>query len=437
MIRAKFMNDKNFRLKTLSILLISLLAFVALWSPYIAPTWSLFLGVNTASACSNCETTYHNVTVNAAGEEILLQIEPMLLNLPQTECSFCGQKQTSCSSCTQDQGCSSANVSPNVNYTVLEQSENRTVVFITLEFNGTTYEATTVTDLIWSHEELVDGVNRTAKLGSLEITMGEMTFQFYRLIFTVQHAEYNLTLYTLLMSLNNEIYNGSITFLNYTPAGKSGLVSLEFVNFDSSVTLSQQCHALGKVAKEVGKLYEKNAAFAVLAERYNTIDVEAKRLAVLVEQQLQGYDKVILKSKAIMMDPSNAIVMDGYPPCTNDSYCQTYLQDPYACCQGYGCDFCDPCDTDDWCQILYNENWTCIGGFCRGPYYPPPSYSWECLECLINCGLNIPACAFVCYDALGICVLAPPLCPLAAAMCIICVIASGACFVLCGTPCGW
>jgi len=46
--------------------------------------------------------------------------------------------------------------------------------------------------------------------------------------------------------------------MNYAPAGKSGLTSLESVEFNSSVTLSQQYAILGKVAKEMGKIYEKS-----------------------------------------------------------------------------------------------------------------------------------------------------------------------------------
>jgi hypothetical protein len=44
---------------------------------------------------------------------------------------------------------------------------------------------------------------------------------------------------------------------------------LEFVEFNSSVTVSQQYRVLGKVAKEVGKVYEKSEdeSLARLAER--------------------------------------------------------------------------------------------------------------------------------------------------------------------------
>ena len=62
------------------------------------------------------------------------------------------------------------------------------------------------------------------------------------------------------------------------PAGKSELVSLELVEFNSSVTLSQQYTVLGKVAKEVGKVYEKSGdeTLAQLAQGYYIMEEEAK-----------------------------------------------------------------------------------------------------------------------------------------------------------------
>ncbi len=117
--------------------------------------------------------------------------------------------------------------------------------------------------------------------------------------------EYNLTLYTSLKPLNSETYNSSFTVMNYAPADKSGLTSLEFVEFNSSVTLSQQYAILGKVAKEVGKVYEKsgNETLAQLAKGYYIMEEESKGLSKLVEKQLQEYDLQILQSSAVLIDP--------------------------------------------------------------------------------------------------------------------------------------
>jgi len=86
--------------------------------------------------------------------------------------------------------------------------------------------------------------------------------------------------------------------MNYAPAGKSVLTSLEFVEFNSFVKLSKQYTILGKAAKEVGKVYEKSGdeTLKQLAQGYQVIKKEAKGLSKLVEKQLKEYDGEILKA---------------------------------------------------------------------------------------------------------------------------------------------
>ena len=242
-------------------------------------------------------TTYHYVTANVLEEEILLQIEPLLLY--QTGCTSC-----SCQSCVQNQTCPNNNASSNITVITLEQDENHIVTLVTYEVNGTTYEITVAQTLLWSYNETADEVNRTANFILTEITAEDTSLQFYSLSYIVQHEEYNLTVYTNLVPLDSEIYNSSFTIVNYAPADKSELISLEIVEFNSSVTLWQQYAILGKVAKEVGKVYEKsgNETLALLAQGYYIMEEESKHLAKLVEKQLQKYDKEILQTSAMLID---------------------------------------------------------------------------------------------------------------------------------------
>lgn len=113
-----------------------------------------------------------------------------------------------------------------------------------------------------------------------------------------------MTVYTRLEPLNPGIFETSFTEMNYMPTGKSEFVSMEFVEINSSVTLSQLYAVLGKVAKEIGKVYEDSGdeTLAQLAQNYYTMKEEAKYLSKLVEKQLPEYDREILESKAILMD---------------------------------------------------------------------------------------------------------------------------------------
>ncbi|MGQ9691670.1 MAG: hypothetical protein ACUVQY_10530 [Thermoproteota archaeon] len=158
--------------------------------------------------------------------------------------------------------------------------------------------------MLWGYNVTSDEANRTAKFISTEITAEGIPLQFYSLSYIVQHIEYNLTLYTTLTPLDSETYNSSFTIMNYAPAGKSEITSLELVEFNLSVTLSQQYAVLGKVAKELGKVYKKSGdeTLAQFAEGYYIIEKEAKGLSKLVKKQLQEYDKEILRSSAILMN---------------------------------------------------------------------------------------------------------------------------------------
>jgi rhodanese-related sulfurtransferase len=248
-------------------------------------------------------TTFHHVTVNVVEEEVLLQIEPLLLF------------QTDCVSCAENQTCDGGFELLNITSTVLEQEENYTLTLVTCEVNGTTYEATIVKTLLWSYNMSTYLANRTASFTSMEITVEDVSMQFYSLSYIVQHVRYNLTLYTTLTPLNSETYNSSFTIMNYAPAGKSEVVSLEFVEFNSSVTLSQHYATLGKVAEEMGKIYLTSWKLPdhwKLAFGYFTMWLETEYFSQLVEKQLQKYDLQILQGSAVLMDgPLGPPLLDG------------------------------------------------------------------------------------------------------------------------------
>ena len=309
----------------------------------------------TCSACSCCQPwaaeTSHYVTVNVVDGEILLQIEPLIL--PEMGCG-----------CSQNQGCPTTIMPTNMQITVLQQDETYSVILLTYEVDGTTFEVTVTTTLLWSYNELTDQANKTARFISTEIVTQDGSWQFYSLGYAVQHVEYRLVLFTRLISLTTETYGSSFTMMNYAPANKTNL-SLEFVEFNSSVKLSQQYAILGKVAKEIGKLYEKSGdpTLAKLAEGYYTMSAEGKYLSKLVENHLRIYNREILQSRAILMDAR--------------------------------------CSSDFDCQMMYGSEYCCIGGYCEVcPPAPPPGGGggvpiecfWECFSCLVETGILISTC---------------------------------------------
>ena len=187
-------------------------------------------------------STFHYVTVDLRYRRPIISITPW--NPPTIECA----------SCADQSQCSSIEL-PNVEVTLLAQDETRTVFLVRYEVDGSTFEIEVVRTLLWSYTELTDELNRTASFISTEITAeGNTYMQSYSLNYLVQHDEYNLTLTTDLAPLTSDTYNQSLTVIDYTPTDKL-VESMEFVEFYSPVTLSEQYAVLGKVAKEVGKIY--------------------------------------------------------------------------------------------------------------------------------------------------------------------------------------
>ncbi|MFW9804764.1 MAG: rhodanese-like domain-containing protein [Candidatus Thorarchaeota archaeon] len=271
-------------------------------------------------------TTYHHATVNIVDEEILLQIEPLLLYQPDS------------APCTQDQTCSNQPTDgqpTNVQSTVVEQDESHTVVRVTYEVNDIMYEITVTNTILWSYSELTDEINRTAGFTLTEVSSEDTSTQVYGFSYVIKHAEYTLTLYTNLVPLNAEFYNSSFTTLSYLPAGNSEVTSLESVEFKSSVTLSQQYAILGKVAKVIGKVYEKSGdeTLAQLANGYYTIKEEAKQASKLVEKQLAEYNLQILQSGARIMD-ADTCNPSQMPDC------------------GWYCNACCLCTVWDWLCVI-------------------------------------------------------------------------------------
>lgn len=236
-------------------------------------------------------TTYHNVTVDTMGRRgIRVDIEPLMPEI--------------CVSCGGSQGCPNINETIDIQKTVLEQGEDYTVTLVTYEVDGTTVEFIKNETLLWVYEKSTEKSNTTAQFTSTEVLMEDETMQYYSLNYLVQHKKYNVTLYTSLTPLDSETYNNSFTVVNYAPFGQSDVFSLEQVNFNSSVTLSQLYDSLSIVAKKVGNVYQESAdeTLQQLANRYHKMGQEIEHLSKMVKKDLPEYNKNIVNNVAFLID---------------------------------------------------------------------------------------------------------------------------------------
>ena len=248
-------------------------------------------------------TSNHHVTVDFAdrNNEIMIDIEPSLLN--KASCASCqDQSQTSLGSNTP---------SIEVTKTVIEESDNHTLLLISEEVDGTVIEYTINRTLIWRYTEAKQKFNRTITFTSIIDTREDESTQIFRLYDTVQHKDYNLTLFTILSPLDSETYNTSVTVMSYAPVGKTEMLSVEWVDFNKPLTLSQLYDALGKVADELAKDYKKSKDedLRQFAKRYDTMANEAKLLSNTVKTNLAEYNKNILKNTALILDDWLACIL--------------------------------------------------------------------------------------------------------------------------------
>jgi hypothetical protein len=233
----------------------------------------------------------HYITVLGEPESPMIQIEPLSLS-NFTSCS--------CQSCSQTYN----NIA--VNTTILYQNETYVLTKITYTINDTVYELLFEHAILYKYSEISSSVNKTLEFTLTKISGGGTLLQTYSLIYTVQQREYTLDIMTRLVPLDSQTYNNSFTLVRYTPTGQNVTLSLEFVEFNMTVTLSQLYSVLSIVAELMSNLYgyygNEDERFMQLSIAYNTIKIELKELLIIVEGRLQEYNKPIIRSYVILED---------------------------------------------------------------------------------------------------------------------------------------
>ena len=262
-------------------------------------------------------TTSHHITVDEiTDKKFELLIEPQLLYY------------TGCSSCTENQECPIESESISVTSEVLEQGEDYITILNRYEINDIVYEIIYTNTILWSYNNFGSVINKTAYFFSTEITYDNYYSQSYRLYHLVQHKNYDLTTFTQLDPLNSETYNNSYTDIRYVPVNGNPITSMEFVQFNMPVLLSQQFDILADIAEEIAEIYKKSEDLDLmeLYNGYTNMGEGIRSLSELVKEQLGEYDYQILESYAVLTD---AFVPNGGggdpppppPPCTPDPFC--------------------------------------------------------------------------------------------------------------------
>lgn len=298
------------------------------------------------------DTTMHHVTVTVDNSRFTTQIEPYLLYAYNTNCS--------CQYNTNDQQTTTTTLPvPEYSSNASQLNATRTLLTVTCDVNGTekTYILDTTNILQTSH--MIARTNTSIAFYSVYITLPNATqYQVYMLYDTIQSPLYNMTILTILQPLDHNTYNNSLTLVDYAPAGGTTLHTIERVDFNNTVTLSQIYAALSKVEFQLGNTYARSpdSNLTQFATRYYIMSIQTAFLSAVVERDLAQYDKPIVSSIAIVSDDSTScywcvfgcegliasaclccyVVCAFYPVACE--YCEEFA-DYAGYAMEYGCDF--------------------------------------------------------------------------------------------------
>jgi hypothetical protein len=153
---------------------------------------------------------------------------------------------------------------------------------------------------IWSYSELLGEIERKSAFAYIGAP-GDGREGLYRLVYSAQSSDYNLTLITTLTLLDEETYNMSTTQIIFTwREEKTNATSLELIIVNGSVTLSQLYAIISLIAGELKQIYQNLSS--ELSEAYSIIESELVKLSTLVKQHLGEYDRPILHSRVVLVD---------------------------------------------------------------------------------------------------------------------------------------
>lgn len=258
---------------------------------------------------------------------------------------------------TCDCGCPDNNSSGSdiydINSTLIEETDDKIITLTVYTINNIIYKVITTYTLIWSYNESNDNSMKSAYFISKEYSYNDHYIKTYNLIYMVHSKSYNLTISTILVPINSELFNASFTYVILTT--DKDVITLEEVDFGKSVViLSQLFSVLAKVAKKISQKYYKyfqisgEENFSFLAKNYQIMKNELNILSNLIKLNLFSFNFQILHNRAFLIDPCNdpiqlficglACRIGCYG--TTGYICFLACAGPCAATWGWGCPVC-------------------------------------------------------------------------------------------------
>jgi rhodanese-related sulfurtransferase len=237
-------------------------------------------------------TTSHEVTVEEHGK---VEISPRVIETYDCGCE-----------CTNENN--NPNLFEEIDYEIVQESLNNKEIAMTYKIDDKFYETSIKISTLFSLESESKGIKRYYEIISYEISTDDNIRKFYIIKSSVIHKEYSLSISTMLTYSNLDYYDKSDNLVIFTSEGKSDTLTLELININKMITLSQQYKIIGKIAKKLANVYKKSEDIELRSffHNYRIISKQLNDLSQFVREYHNDYDKLILESAATIIDPSVA-----------------------------------------------------------------------------------------------------------------------------------
>jgi hypothetical protein len=159
--------------------------------------------------------------------------------------------------------------------------------------------------LLWSRSYVDGPISRNITLSYRESTDDKGSVQYFSLREDIEKENvFSMSIITILVPLDTDTYKIAFTSVSYVPTGASSVESVEFMESDSVIRLSQLYDSLGLVIKRLGDEYGDSADVSLhrFESRYYDIATEMAFMSQIVTKNLNEYNKNILNSSTILFD---------------------------------------------------------------------------------------------------------------------------------------
>jgi hypothetical protein len=209
-----------------------------------------------------------------------------------------------CISCSENNESNIEGDSFNYTTEILEQEDDHLKILIVYKINESIIEMTVLYTLLWDYVKIMNDRNKTGLFFSIEFFSEALYMKIYRLMYLVQTKEYIMTVDTDLFPLNSEYYNSSSTVVTFEFIGGKEITSLEIIEFNTPVSLSQHYSLLGRISNRLAHSYKRSGDknLRQLTKAYRIMKRELLHIALLVKTQLSEYDLLIFNASALLSD---------------------------------------------------------------------------------------------------------------------------------------